>query len=545
MPFYAKTVNGRRSRRRLENIALIALSRSFLGGLVRSVARIHASVHTKLLGAFLIITLLFIAMAAVSLQTLFNTTQDSRLLDEAHTRVDWARQMEHALARQMHFTDLALLSQDEVAISKILRENNRFNDTLAKLDAVATPEQKALIEQIRQSQDEGMGVIADLANAIRDGKLGAFTGALRQRQERLDNEITTRVGRLVAVQANRMSQLRDSVAAANQRSFILTVVFALSAVLLALLCGFVISWSFILPVREAQGFLDEVAAGNFGGRINVPNRDEFGVLAGRMNHMSQELQRLDNEQRRASTELSRLNDELARTNRAKSEFLANMSHELRTPMNAILGFTEMLIDGLYGDVPADLKEPLTDIQVNGRHLLRLINDVLDLSKIEAGRMELALGEYSVAEIIDIVRVSLRSLAAEKGLEFSTRVPDNLPVAYGDSSRLTQCLMNLAGNAIKFTRQGRVEVAVELQDDDLVYRVSDTGIGIPEDELENVFAEFRQVDSTVTREFGGTGLGLAITKKFAEMHGGRIWVESEFGKGCTFFLCVPLRAKDKG
>ena len=186
-----------------------------------------------------------------------------------------------------------------------------------------------------------------------------------------------------------------------------------------------------------------------------------------------------------------------------------------------------------------------DIQVNGRHLLRLINDVLDLSKIEAGRMELALGEYSVREVVDIVHVSLRSLAAEKGLEFVTSVPDDIPVAYGDNSRLTQCLMNLAGNAIKFTKQGRVEMRVELAGDELIYRVSDTGIGIPQDELENVFAEFRQVDATVTREFGGTGLGLSITKKFVEMHGGRIWVESEIGKGCTFFFAVPLRMKDEG
>jgi signal transduction histidine kinase len=214
-------------------------------------------------------------------------------------------------------------------------------------------------------------------------------------------------------------------------------------------------------------------------------------------------------------------------------------------MNAILGFAEMLLDGLYGEVPAALKEPLADIQVNGRHLLRLINDVLDLSKIEAGRMTLALGEYSVQEVIDIAHVSLRSLAAEKGLGFTISVPDGLPVAYGDSGRLTQCLMNLAGNAIKFTRQGEIQIGAELAADELIYRVSDTGIGIPKEELENVFAEFRQVDATVTREFGGTGLGLSITKKFVEMHGGRIWVESEIGKGCTFFFAVPLRAKDEG
>jgi signal transduction histidine kinase len=510
---------------------------------VRWVAGIRASVHTKLLAGFLLVTLIFIAMAGVSLQTIVSTTRQAQLLDEAHEQVSWAQQSEQALARQMHFTDLALLSQDEVAIAKVLRENNRFNDMLAKLEAAGIAEQ-GLVEQIRSSQDEAMAVVADIANAIRDGKLGAVTGELLRRQERLDDEISTRVGRLVEAQKSRMTRLRDSVAAANRRSLILTSAFAVSAVVLALFCGFVISWSFILPVREAQSFLDQVAAGNFGKRISVPNRDELGVLADRMNHMSEELQRFDREQRRAAAELGRLNEQLAQTSKAKSEFLANMSHELRTPMNAILGFTEMLLDGLYGDVPAALKEPLADIQINGRHLLHLINDVLDLSKIEAGRMELALGEYSVREVVDIVHVSLRSLAAEKGLEFVINVPDNLPVAYGDNRRITQCLMNLAGNAIKFTKEGRVEIGVELAGDDLVYRVSDTGMGIPKDELENVFGEFRQIDATITREFGGTGLGLSITKRFVEMHGGRIWIESEIGEGCTFFFAVPLRVKGK-
>jgi signal transduction histidine kinase len=138
-----------------------------------------------------------------------------------------------------------------------------------------------------------------------------------------------------------------------------------------------------------------------------------------------------------------------------------------------------------------------------------------------------------------VRASLRSLAAEKGVEFSTEVPGDLPVACGDGGRLTQCLMNLAGNALKFTHRGRVAIGVALDDGLLTYRVSDTGIGIPPEEIDNVFAEFRQVDATVTRQFGGTGLGLSITKRFVEMHGGTIWVESELGKGSTFFFRVPL------
>ncbi|MGH8803006.1 MAG: histidine kinase dimerization/phospho-acceptor domain-containing protein, partial [Casimicrobiaceae bacterium] len=424
----------------LERLAALVQSRTPVRKLVHWVAGIRASVHTKLLAGFMIVALLFALMAGVSLQMLVKATRQSQLLDAAHEEVSWAQQGEQALARQLHYTDLALLSQNEAAIAKILRENNRFNDVLAKLDASGMPE-PALLEQIRSSQDEAMGVVADMANAIRDHRIGAVTGELLHRQERLDDEITTRVGRLVEAERSRMARLRDSVAAANRQSLILTSAFAVFAIALALLCGFVISWSFILPVRKAQRFLDQIAAGNFGLHISVANRDELGDLADRMNHMSDELHRFDTEQRHASVELVRLNDQLAQASKAKSEFLANMSHELRTPMNAILGFTEMLLDGLYGHIPDPLKDPLSDIQVNGRHLLHLINDVLDLSKIEAGRMELALGEYSVREVVDIVQLSLRSLAVEKKIEFTTRVPDDLPVAYGDNRRLAQCLMN--------------------------------------------------------------------------------------------------------
>src|SRR5262249_52727439 len=239
-------------------------------------------------------------------------------------------------------------------------------------------------------------------------------------------------------------------------------------------------------------------------------------------------------------ELEDKSRQLESASRHKSDFLANVSHELRTPMNAILGFNEMILDQVYGDISEDLKRPLTDIQMSGRHLLRLINDVLDLSKIEAGRMELAPGEYSVFDTVEAVRASLASLAAEKGLAFVTRVPEDLPLAYGDSKRITQCLANLAGNALKFTREGRVEIAVEHLDGSLRFRVADTGIGIPRDRIEGLFAEFQQADATIAREFGGTGLGLSIAKKFVEMHGGRIWVESELGKGSTFFFSIPLR-----
>jgi len=234
--------------------------------------------------------------------------------------------------------------------------------------------------------------------------------------------------------------------------------------------------------------------------------------------------------------------QLAEASQHKSQFLASMSHELRTPLNAILGFNEMILGEVYGEVPGDMKEPLEDIQTSGKHLLRLINNVLDLAKIEAGRMELALADYSVQDMVESVRTTLRPLAESKGLEFAVSVPNDIPLAHGDSGRLTQCLMNLAGNSLKFTKEGHVSISVEPSGETLAFRVTDTGIGIPPEKIDTLFTEFKQTDATIASEYGGTGLGLAITKQFIEMHGGRIWVESEPGKGSSFIFEIPLRAE---
>jgi signal transduction histidine kinase len=239
-------------------------------------------------------------------------------------------------------------------------------------------------------------------------------------------------------------------------------------------------------------------------------------------------------------EIQEKSRQLEEASRHKSQFLASMSHELRTPLNAILGFNEMILGGIYGDVPADMTEPLQDMATSGKHLLRLINNVLDLAKIEAGRMELALGDYSVQDTVAGVHATLRPLAAEKGLEFTMVVPADIPLAHGDGGRITQCLMNLAGNSLKFTRQGRVAISVEAAAGVLRFNVTDTGMGIPPDKIDSLFTEFKQTDASIASEFGGSGLGLSITKKFIEMHGGRIWVESELGKGSVFRFEVPLR-----
>ncbi len=225
----------------------------------------------------------------------------------------------------------------------------------------------------------------------------------------------------------------------------------------------------------------------------------------------------------------------------KSQFLANMSHELRTPLNAIIGYTEMMADGLYGDVSEKAQGVLERVQSNGRHLLGLINDVLDLSKIEAGQLALAMDEYSVPDIVATVLSATESLARAKGLALGSAVAPGLPVGTGDARRLTQVLLNLVGNAIKFTDSGSVEVRAAAADGRFELSVVDTGFGIAPDDQKRIFEEFQQVDNTSTRKKGGTGLGLSISRRIVELHGGRIWVESEVGKGSSFKVVVPVNA----
>jgi signal transduction histidine kinase len=239
-------------------------------------------------------------------------------------------------------------------------------------------------------------------------------------------------------------------------------------------------------------------------------------------------------------ELERKSRELEAASRHKSEFLANMSHELRTPLNAVLGYAELIQDGIYGEVSAKMQGVLERVQQNGRHLLGLINDVLDLSKIEAGQLTLSPVDYSLRELVLDVVSATEALAAEKKLTLEVDVPPDLPRGRGDERRITQVLLNLVSNAIKFTEAGVVSIRAKVEDGSFLVAVSDTGVGIAPEDRERIFQEFQQVDSSSTRRKGGTGLGLAIAKRIVELHGGRIWVESMPGQGSTFAFTLPLR-----
>jgi signal transduction histidine kinase len=219
-----------------------------------------------------------------------------------------------------------------------------------------------------------------------------------------------------------------------------------------------------------------------------------------------------------------------------------MSHELRTPLNAILGYTELILDNIYGETPDKMRGVLDRVQANGRHLLGLINDVLDLTKIEAGQLTLALTDYSLRDVVQNVYTSLESLAAEKQLGFKVEVAPDLPRGRGDERRIMQVLLNLTGNAIKFTDTGEVIIRASAHNGDFTIAVRDTGPGItPVDQI-RIFGEFQQVDGSSTRAKGGSGLGLSIAQRIVDLHGGRIWVESRVGDGSTFAFTLPIVVK---
>jgi signal transduction histidine kinase len=239
-------------------------------------------------------------------------------------------------------------------------------------------------------------------------------------------------------------------------------------------------------------------------------------------------------------ELDEKSRQLQVASQHKSEFLANMSHELRTPLNAIIGFSEVLSDRMFGELNEKQEEYLKDIYASGNHLLSLINDILDLSKIEAGRMELELTEFDLPTAIENALMLVRERAGRRSIALHTNIDSRLGQVQADERKVRQVVLNLLSNAIKFTPEGgRIEVAAVPKDGFVEVSVTDTGVGIAPEDQEKVFEEFRQV-GTAAKKVEGTGLGLTLCRKFVELHGGWIWVKSEVGVGSTFTFTIPVR-----
>jgi signal transduction histidine kinase len=300
--------------------------------------------------------------------------------------------------------------------------------------------------------------------------------------------------------------------------------FAVGATALALVLGFAISWSLIDAVTAMDAGLAQIASGDFSRRVDIPNRDELGALAANLNRMNDEL--------------GRLYRELETASQHKSEFLANMSHELRTPLNAIIGFSEVLDDRMFGELNEKQTEYVRVILTSGRHLLSLINDILDLSKVEAGRMELDLGTFNLRTALENALTLVRERAMRHGLTLDLAIDETLEDIVADERKFKQVLLNLLSNAVKFTPEGgRIDVRAVPANGTVEVSVTDTGVGIAPGDQEAIFEEFRQVGQA-ERKREGTGLGLALARKFVELHGGRLWVKSEVGRGSTFTFSFP-------
>jgi len=331
-----------------------------------------------------------------------------------------------------------------------------------------------------------------------------------------------------------------------------TLEWLLVAIVLALVLGFIAAAWITRPVVELTRAAGRIAQGDFVTPVVVRERfaaKEMRELAHTFNQMARQLSgaylTLEDKVSQRTSELQSANQELARANKLKSEFLANVSHELRTPLSAIIGFSQILLDGIDGPVNEEQLQDITQVNKSGQSLLSLINQILDLSKIEAGKMELSLERVELPVLISAVLDSISPLAQEKGLRIDTRFPPGLPAVEGDAARLKQILINLLSNAVKFTDRGHIEVIAQPSGRMVRIAVKDTGIGISREAQKLIFDEFVQGDGSSTRRHGGTGLGLSIVRKLVEMHGGAITVISEPGMGSTFTFTVPAWATGQG
>jgi signal transduction histidine kinase len=509
--------------------------------LVRAVGRLPAGVHAKLLVAFVGTALLVVVLGVLGLRLLAQSNErvetlrmlqqrafaygklrsdalHVRLLQAQHVGGDFYKTFPELNREE---DDAAGLAIDQATVSAVAQiPASTFRDTLGFRPP---PEDEALLRSIRETSGQLLDVTRKIVDAGTAGTPARAT-SLRYRAELLAIDLNQHATELANATTARTDVLIDQNASAYTRSRNLFIAAAAGAIVLALLLGFVLSWSVIGPIQRIDSRLAAIASGNFSGQVDVTNRDELGALATNVNRMNDELQRLYKELEAASQH--------------KSDFLASMSHELRTPLNAIIGFSQVLREGMVGEVNEKQKEYLEDILSSGNHLLSLINDVLDLSKVEAGQVELDVAPFSLRDALESGVVMVRERATKDGVQVTIAESSGVNVVDGDERRVRQVIFNLLSNAVKFTPAGgSVDVRTAQVNGEVRVSVADTGPGIAREDLDRIFEEFQQTEAGLEQR-EGTGLGLALSKRLVELHGGQIWVESEIGEGSTFVFTLP-------
>jgi signal transduction histidine kinase len=513
--------------------------------LVRTVAGVPAKVRTKLLVAFLIIAALLVLVGVLGLRVLGQSNarvarlgtlqRRSSAYETIQTQANEVSQALGVRASGDPGASSLVRTKSEpeggrrwlISDDLILDSLSQFSPdtTEAQYTFVPPPADEEVLRAIRRDYHKENAAMRTLKSRDQAGISDERSRVLLETAISTNTDLFALTNEL----ANRTGQETTALIAANRSAYASSrnLIISVSAisVALALGLGLILSWSVIDPIQRTEARLREIAAGNFAGKLDVPNRDELGSLSANVNRMNDELRRLYGELETAS--------------RHKSEFLANMSHELRTPLNAIIGFSQVLQQRLFGEINEKQEEYLEDILSSGNHLLSLINDVLDLSKVEAGQVELELAELSLREALERGIVMVREPASRNGVRLSLELAPDVDIIRGDERRLRQVIFNLLSNAVKFTPpDGQVTVATTRVGDDVHVSVTDTGPGIAADDQERIFEEFQQTDVGVEQR-EGTGLGLALSKRLVELHGGRIWVESELGQGSRFVFTLPI------
>ncbi len=452
------------------------------------------------------------------------------------TRYQSAFEMQMALA-DMGAAMTAHMARPEPAFrARFGTAEAAFEKTLGTYRGVAGPEEQIvagrILQRLRGLREARERLL--FLQREQEGRLSSFRVALSGLTSLLERALPDTMAAEVLLELG----------AVNRRvQGVLNLAFILlgASLLIAMAAGIVIYRSISHPIRDLLAATKTVASGIFR-RIPVAGEDEVGQLTKAFNAMTNSLRQRDIRLRVQQLQLRRANAQLAQANLHKSEFLANMSHELRTPLHAIMGFAEMLKEPGPGQLAADQRAYLENIATSGQHLLSLINEVLDLAKVESGRIELYPEAFPVADALESLHNLVRSLAGKKKIQIHFQVAPDVSTCTADPGRFKQIMYNLLSNAIKFTPAGgRIRVALspasEVRPGDcLQVEVTDTGIGIRREDQDRIFEEFVQVDGGRPAE--GTGLGLALTRKFVELHGGRIWVESEVGRGSTFIFRLP-------
>jgi len=510
-----------------------------LSSVSRLVGAAPVNLRTKLLVAFAAIAALLVVVAVLGLRVLGQSnarveslgtlqlraaayqslqSQAQQLRQLLAIRVGEARGLNAYLSRGTQLPGPRWVLADKL-LTAAISPLGQATDPQG-LGFVPPPADRAAINRIKADYRDFSAALRRITAADQSGRASNESQRLLTGAIDVDNDLSLVTDQLATSTRARTDSLIAQNRSAYGSSRDLFIGVGAASIALAALLGFVMSSSLVSPIQRTEARLAEIARGDFEGRLEVGNRDELGALARDVNTMNDELRRLY--------------EQLESVSRHKSEFLANMSHELRTPLNAIIGFSELLSLQMAGELNDEQRAYVEDVLDAGRHLLSLINDILDLSKVEAGKMDLELSDVSLRQALEAGVTMHQDRATRAGVALGLELdPDEITIR-ADERKLRQVVFNLLSNAVKFTPAGgRIDVSARLADGMVEVGVTDTGTGIAAADAERIFEEFA---SGATEE--GTGLGLPLSRRFVELHGGRLWAESVPGEGSAFRFTMP-------